>query len=501
MSTPFWNRLLSDRGARERWEAAVVWFRLRYLDDAGPERCIRLLSLPQACGRVALYHLPDEAISRLYIGVPIEQIELLQRMSADLNFSITAAPDLQTPPSSPLAPVDQLPWDRAFYAHVVEGYVFVTAGEEGATPGSYLPVAPKGKKAPGERFLLQPPPVGLSMKPSWNGRHAPAERPATTASASGWPIGQSRDGTSMFAGDRVNLYGSGDAVAGWLARLVEHLLREKPRGLIVLDGKGDLVPALKRKAAVTRLLGKELTYVDIDGATVAGGLNPLAPVPGESEAETLQRWQRWFGDMGVHQDGLQLLSQGMTDGVNDVTSLQRWLQQPAQQHFAAAVSSLQAALRKLQADPTLREWLSWPTNVFAALPEGALFLTCQDAGWGRQQLLVAVGLAAAALAETRLVLHGFPWAASGTAAADVAKERQVLVSNGPLLRRSTIVLTHAGPDAASKLARRFLSNDTLGEENLQLLREGEGMLVHRQASTFTSWRIGKTAIPKVAKGH
>ena len=56
-----------------------------------------------------------------------------------------------------------------------------------------------------------------------------------------------------------------------------------------------LVPRLKRKAAVTRLLGEQLAYVDMDGTSLANGFNPLAAVPGETEEALLQRWQRWFG--------------------------------------------------------------------------------------------------------------------------------------------------------------------------------------------------------------
>lgn len=490
MSIRLWRWLVNDQTVRKRWEASLAWFRLRYLDASGPARCIHLLSSARSCGRVALYYLPDAAVSRLYIGVPAEDHELLRRMSADLKFSIREIPDLQPPPAMPLAPADQLPWDRDFYAHVVEGHLFVAMHDELAGKRSYLPSAPGEQETLGNWSLPPLPPVGLSMQPSWNGYVMRSKIPTPSADASFWPLGWSHDETPMFAGCRVNLYGGQEAVAGWLAHLVEHLLREGADSLVVIDGSGDLVPMLKRKSAVTRLLGRQLTYIDIDSAVVTGGFNPLAPVPGESDVQTLQRWQQWFSGMGVHQEGVQLLAQAMEDGVTDIATLQRWLQRPAQQHFAAAVSNLQTALRRLQADPLLREWLSWPTNVFGGLPEGALLLACRSTGWGRQQLLVSAVRAALALAETRFVLHGFPWAATTIVRADFAGAKQLFLSNGPLLNGSTVVLTNSERVAASKLAQRFLSGDALSEENLQLLRQGEGMIVRGPAITVASWRNG-----------
>jgi len=79
---------VGDRRARERWEAELVWFRLRYLEADGPTRCLNLLSRPQACGRVALYYQPDARVSRLYLGVPGTHIRLLGRMVDDFNFSL-----------------------------------------------------------------------------------------------------------------------------------------------------------------------------------------------------------------------------------------------------------------------------------------------------------------------------------------------------------------------------------------------------------------------------
>ena len=58
------------------------------LPDAGRADTVHpAVVSPQACGRVALYFRPDEAVSALYLGVPETYVRLLQRMAADFNFS------------------------------------------------------------------------------------------------------------------------------------------------------------------------------------------------------------------------------------------------------------------------------------------------------------------------------------------------------------------------------------------------------------------------------
>ncbi len=84
----------------------------------------------------------------------------------------------------------------------------------------------------------------------------------------------------MHVAGRVNIYGREEAAADWMVHQVTQMVSLDPANLVVIDGAGDLVPRLKRKAAVTRLLGERLAYVNIDGASLAGGFNPLAAVPG-----------------------------------------------------------------------------------------------------------------------------------------------------------------------------------------------------------------------------
>ena len=62
--------LFGGAKARHKWEKELLWFRLRYEEARQATRCIRLLSRPEACGRVALYYQPGAIISGLYLGLP-----------------------------------------------------------------------------------------------------------------------------------------------------------------------------------------------------------------------------------------------------------------------------------------------------------------------------------------------------------------------------------------------------------------------------------------------
>ena len=81
-----WQKLFSNRAAREKWDSSLIWFRLRYLKPEATQRCLNLLSRPQACGRVALYFQPDDRVSRLYLGIPESHLRLLHQMMTDFGF-------------------------------------------------------------------------------------------------------------------------------------------------------------------------------------------------------------------------------------------------------------------------------------------------------------------------------------------------------------------------------------------------------------------------------
>lgn len=135
----------------------------------------------------------------------------------------------------------------------------------------------------------------------------------------------------------------------------------------------------------------------------------------------------------------------------------------------------------------VREWLSWPTNIFTALPQGNLLLSCREVGWARQQLLRAALLAALSLREARLIVHGFPWTANGFREELLEAPGEVLLSNGPRLQESDVVLARTDAPGAEKLSARFLRGDALGEEHIQLLGSGEAMVIYGEGAVCTRW--------------
>jgi hypothetical protein len=481
-----WSLLRSDRKARAEWDAGLRWFRLRYEDAADPRRAIELLSGRPAAGRVALVFLPGTEVSRLYVGIPERHTATWQRLARDFAFSVRREEPMVAQQVMPLAPVANLPWERAFVAHVVENCAFIDTPEE---PGRYLPRP--GMAAMSSWQLPADPPAGLALRPTWNG-HLSVPPSFTTGETGrrGWPLGRSPDGTLFSVTGPVNVYGGQDAAAAWLVQLIAHLLDTDPAGLIVLDGAGDLVPVLKRKELVTRRLGQELAYVDIDSLAVGTGFNPLAPLSSETAAATLRRWQHWFEGMGVYPAGLQVLEAAQKAGVADIPGLERWLERPEQQHRPEATHRIQAVLKRLLADPHLREWLSWPTHPFAGLQPGALLFACTAGSWARHQVLTAARLAALQIPGARLVLHGLPW--QEWPANEPSDLGRAMVTNGPLSPAATVLLAASEPPGSAILARRFLRESEWWQESLQLLDHGEGIILDNGAVTLASWKNGPT---------
>lgn len=493
-----WPGWWGERAARQQWDDALAWFRLRYLAPDGLTRCIRLLSRPQACGRVALYFRPDEAVSELYLGIPSTHVRLLQRMAADFNFSLKPKlPEVVVPAAQRLTAVSTLPWERPFLApfvaHVVNEFLFISLvnggnqGDAGHGRGRYLPQPPAKatKEEAGVWQLPHNPASGLTAQPYWNGHRPPARLAVTEPDPGRWLLGRSQAGVPLHVSGRVNIYGRQEAVTDWLVHQVTQMVALDHTNLMILDGAGDLVPRLKRKAVVTRLLGEQLAYVDIDGTSLANGFNPLAAVPGETAAALLQRWQRWFGEMNVHPQGVQLLARAQADGVGDIPSLRMWLKQVERQGQTAAVSSLGMALNRLIANRSLREWLEWPVNRFDILPAGALFFACKGTSWARQQLLLAALLAAMQMRDVRLIAHGLPGKALPLSL--IGNMERVVVSNGPLLPDAAVVLTESHAQGLTALKNRFLANDVRLGENLELLRQGEGIVIVEGEPFFTTW--------------
>ncbi|MBK8989714.1 MAG: hypothetical protein IPM39_27260 [Chloroflexi bacterium] len=514
---------------QQRWETAVAWFRVRYREASGVGRSARLLSGPVAGGRVALRYQPG-AVAQLWLGVPLLYAPLLWQMADDFGFVLHQE---TVPPAEPelLAAAADLPWERPFTAHIVDGSLFVS-GEE--TGGAYLP-SPNGVKQTDWR-LPEPPPVGMGLAAAWQPAEPPADLLPTSGEGDSWLLGWNQAGQMLAGPGRVNLYGA--TAADWLVAGLTQTIAAGHGGLVILDGVGDLAPRLKRKPAVTRLLGRgaaegdRLHYLDIDGAAVIDGFDPLAAVSGESESRRRARRRQWFRLMGVHRTGLTLLDEAP---LGDLNGLQKWLAAPARQRRGAAAGSLEAAVGRLMADRQVRQWLEWPADRYGGLPQGALIFGCRGQEWARRQLLLAALLAACAVPGVRLVLHGLPWGeleelelereleeelelereleeegeeseedeeddeddeddergGGGRVGREMRRgrgwRRPVLLSNGPLLSGSLPVLTASEPEHTARLARRFLADDPVLTENLHLLPPGEGLVCHESGLHHTRW--------------
>ncbi|MCL4266132.1 MAG: hypothetical protein KJ069_23180 [Anaerolineae bacterium] len=500
------KKLFGKRAAQEKWEAGLVWFRLRYGEATRPTWCINLLSRPQACGRIALYFRPGEPVSQLYLGLPETHTRLLQRMGADFGFSLKPKlPDVTIPAAGRMTAVVNLPWDKAFVAQITNESAFVSLVESPNKRGAYLPPPPAVKSGydPAVWHLPHNPLPGLTLKPFWDGQPPPVHLIAAGPDTRCWLLGRSPSGIPLQLSGRVNIYGRQEAVADWLVHQVTQMVTADPSNLVVIDGAGDLVPRLKRQAAVTRLLGEQLAYVDLDGAWLAGGFNPLAAAPGESEAALVQRWQYWFQGMNVHPQGIHLLAEAQREGVGDIPALRKWLKQAERRgQYAAtstepvlslpkysvpAVSSLGLALNRLTASRALREWLEWPVNRFDILPEGALFFACRGTGWDRQQLLRAVMLGVMAVTDVRLIVHGIGDLWRTSIGGEIPPPCHLILSNGPLLSQSHLVFTETEAAVADRLAARFGHDDKQMAENLQLLGRREAAVLVAGQMVLARW--------------
>lgn len=480
---------LRSRITQQQWVDSLVWFRLRYLETAGPTHCLRLLSRPQACGRIALCYQPGNPLSRLYVGLPATETPLLQRMAADFRFSLQPTTQEEVPPlPTQLSPAAALPWTHPFQAQVVNEMPFVDAANTAPSPPT---------EATNWKLPVNPPP-GLTLQPVWSQTLPLTTLTSGAPDANRWLLGRTPDGALLQVDAPVNVYGQAVAVAEWLTAQVTQTVSLNATSLVVVDGAGDLVPRLKRQAAVTQRLEDSLVYVDIDNPTLSPGFNPLAALPGEDAGTTLRRWQRWFAGMGVPSAARICLSQAQQAGVTDLPGLHRWLQQAARQGMLPVSRSLESLFAQLQAGTGLQSWLAWPLDRFTTLPGGVLLFACRANDWARQQLLRAVWLAAQDLGQfgkpVRIVGHGLPWVMMDGTSTEMPAPPLVrrLISNGPLQADSVIVLVQSSLPQQSLLAERFLAENAQWQENLALLRRGEGVVVTDNGMALTSWRGRET---------
>lgn len=420
----------------------------------------------------------------LHLGIPEAYLSLLRRMAEDFDFSLK--PGLAAEAAlahARLAAEATLPWERPFLAHIVNEHLFVSPESSSRSDGSYLPrPSARASRAATQTWQLPTkPPPGVTTRPDWL-----TCLPTAGPDAGYWPAGRAQDGTPLHIAGRVNVYGRQESAAGWLVHQVAQTVTGDIGRLVVIDGSGDVVPRLKRKAAVTRLLGDQLAYIDMDSASQAGGFNPLAAVPGESETALLARWQHWFGQMNVQPPGIQLLAQAQAAGVGDIPALQKWLKQVERQGQGTATASLNLALNRLTASRTLRQWLEWPATPCDILPDGALFFACKQTSWAQRQIVLAVLLAAMQIPGLRLIVNGLP----GTllASTQVTALPWVIISNGPRLPGSAIVLTESHPRGQAVLQKRFLSGDARLGEALALLQPGESLIMTDGAPVWSTWQ-------------
>lgn len=481
-----------DRKARIAWDEQAVWFRVRYTEGTAVRKCLLWLSTADKVGRIALWHEVTPEMTTLHIGLPANAASVLTRMAGDYGFSLQPKPAHATAPQAmKLRPVREgnLPWDVSFVAHIVAGRPFVSQLDDTEKKGVYLPFVPEKKQAePLPDWTLPSPGRGICQQPIWpyvNG--AGAELAASKPDPVKWLLGRGLAGTPLQAGGRVNLYGGIQETADWLAQMAHQLIRLHPGNLIIIDGHGNLVPQLKRKQSILRLIGDKVTYMDMDNALIATGFNPLAAVPGETEAQTIQRWQDWFGHMGVHRSNLPLLAEAFSQGVQEIGDLRRWLDEPGQQIRQEVTASLVRRLETFLETRTMREWVDWPDNPFRLLPDGALLFACAGSSWERQQLLAAMLLGAANSTGTRLILHGLPWEQMQLGHGLPAVE-SIITSNGPLYPDGRVVIVRCErSEAATLLADRFFPADPQMGENIHLLQPGEGILINRREAIYTTW--------------
>jgi len=475
---------------RSEWEARAVWLRVRYTDPPQLRKCLLWLATAKKVGRVALWHQVDSASAMLHMGLPPNAEPVIMRMAHDYGFSLQVKLEsLALPPVMKLTPLAaaNLPWDTSFMAHLVEEQLFVASLNKETDTGQYQPeVSRKKMKSEMATWTLPEPGRGLSQQPVWpQASDAAAAMTTTQPDGKKWMLGLSQEGKLLQTSGPINLYGGSEETAVWLARMATHLIRTQPGNLIVIDGCGNLVPQLKRKNSVLRLIGTKLHYMDMGNDLVSTGFNPLSAVPGETEADIIARWQAWFIQMGVHRSNLPVLTEAYEVGIRELMELVRWLDLPAQQIREPETASLHHRLTSFLKTRTIQEWVDWPDNPFRLLPEGGLLFSCHCQSWERTQMLLSVLLGALNSPDARLILHGIPWQ---DCQASLPEDRAVFVSNGPVFPEGKQVLVRCHKAAAaSLLGSRFFPDDAQMQENLHLLGMGEGVVVDQGEPIYTSW--------------
>ncbi|MBK9054738.1 MAG: hypothetical protein IPL78_28675 [Chloroflexi bacterium] len=247
---------------------------------------------------------------------------------------------------------------------------------------------------------------------------------------------------------------------------------------------------MKRHGLVTDLLNrKQLIIAELtEGSGGRTGFNPLAAAPGESEAQTVARWQTWFAGMGCGGQASALLAEAYAEGVRDINQLRRWLEQPTRLLAEGnGLANLQTALRRLLVGASVRDWLEWPTNLFTTLGTKPLLFACPADHWGREQLLKAMFLGVQASGQSRLIVSGMKIRAEDIQGTGTA----LLIGNGPRLPGATTVLTTTPAEQVEALVAPLWSgpepSPAMLREVVQLLPSAAGVVLVKAHPISVSW--------------
>jgi hypothetical protein len=489
--TDHWQSWQDNRQGRtqaQAWLSSLVWYRVRYGSAELAEQGLTVLAGATGCGRVALVYQPWP-LPQLVLGLPPAEGEWGQRVARDYEISLYPVETPESLTAWRVASATKVEWQRPFLAYLVNEHLFLAYLDE-AEPaqGLFWPGLPglrPGQPRTGWQLPVTPP-VGLTTRPHLAAAAVPDELKVTGQEKHRWLLGYA-PGNQMIQAPtpQVNLYGSREAVTLWLEQATLAALARQPEGLVIIDGHGTLTQRLKRHVLVADLLNrKQLTLASVTEASGGRtGFNPLAPVPGETETQTVERWQTWFADMGCGGQARVLLAEAYAEGVRDINQLRHWLAQPARLFTSGnGLISLQTTLHRLFAEAAVRDWLEWPTNLFATGAERALLSTCPGEAWGQKQLLKALLLGFQAIDQTRLILTGID-------KFNISPAHFVLVANGARLPQTTPIMTTMPDKLARELLARFKpkqNGDRLSEQ-IQLLAPGEGVVLTQSCPVTVSF--------------
>jgi len=485
-----WQDNRQGQAEAQAWLSSLAWYRLRYGSAELAQQGLGVLAGVTGCGRVALFYQP-QPLPQLFLGLPPAEGEWAQRVARDYEASLHQVETPESLTAWRVASVIKVDWQRPFLAYLVNEHLFLTYLDE-AEPaqGLFWPGLRPGQ--PGNNWQLPvTPPVGLTTRPHLAAAAIPDELKVSVQEGHRWLLGYA-PGNQMIQAPtpQVNLYGSLEAVTLWLEQAALAALAWQPEGLVIIDGHGNLTQRLKRHVLVADLLNrKQLALASVTEASGGRtGFNPLAPVPGETETQTVQRWQTWFAGMGCGGQARALLTEAYAEGVRDINQLRRWLEQPTRLLAEGnGLANLQTAMRRLLVGASVRDWLEWPTNLFATLGAKPLLFACPADHWGREQLLKAMFLGVQASGQSRLIVSGMKIRSEDIQGSGTA----LLIGNGPRLPGATTVLTTTPTgQIGALLAQLWCGQEpspAVLQEVIELLPSGAGAVLATTGPISISW--------------